>query len=105
MVPGNKVLGSSAPHAVFCLFWNKGPSSPHSPGSQVVATGHAPAVGGQPALVAADGPTLAWLRLARLCSCHAPSALGLAPYWVPAHPPPDMASQLRLRSALALVTG
>lgn len=71
----------------------------------MVATGHAPAVGGQPALVAPDGPTLAWLRLARLCSCHAPSALGLAPYWVPAHQPPDMASQLRLRSALALVTG
>ncbi|XP_059034669.1 (3R)-3-hydroxyacyl-CoA dehydrogenase isoform X2 [Mustela lutreola] len=62
-------------------------------------------MGGQPALVAPDGPTLAWLRLARLCSCHAPSALGLAPYWVPAHQPPDMASQLRLRSALALVTG
>lgn len=103
---GNKILGSSAPRAVFVLFGgNGGPSSPGSTGPQALVSGHAPAVGGLPARVAASGLTLAGLRLVRLCSRRAPSALGLAQCWGPAHSPPAMASQLRLRFALALVTG
>lgn len=66
VVTRNKVLGSSIPHAVFVFLGGNGALVfPHSPaGPQAVVSGHAPAVGGRPAVVAADGLRLLGLRLA-----------------------------------------
>lgn len=50
-------------------------------------------------LVAAEGSKLGGLRLARLCSCHASSALGLVQCWVQC--PPTRRRTWRLSSVSA----
>lgn len=105
MVTRNKVLGSSAPHAVFVFFGRMG--APH------LATAQAPkwwclATPPRWEVGLRWWPQMAprWSGLDwRGCALATPPGWDWPSAGCPPTRPPDMASQLRLRSALALVTG